>query len=375
MDGIAIFSAFLQGLGVVAFAVRLNELAVTQCTSPRWESVATASTFMVGAAVSMVFPLTFAPGVVFDLRHVFLVLAAPFGGWPAALLTAAATSGVRILQGGVGLYAGLVGIAISTAVGFAFAYGRKRRQYSLTEQAAIGLAASLSMTSIFLLPLPIALEVLERIAVPFALINLVGVMISADSLNRVRQRMSRERTLVRDTATDPLTGLSNRRVFDAKGPELAAAEMSRKGRYAIMVVDIDRFKSINDTFGHANGDMVLKQISTIVAACARDSDLVVRYGGEEIALVLPGCDEKGTAMIADRIRTGIENSVIELGGIKLKITASVGYTVVDNPGLGFWAAFEEADQALYRAKTGGRNRVEKAQVDLPKFTARPRKSA
>ncbi|MCK5749197.1 MAG: GGDEF domain-containing protein, partial [Oricola sp.] len=221
MDGIAIFSAFLQGLGIVAFAGRLHELAITRCTSPRWETAATALTFAVAAAVSMTFPLRFAPGIIFDLRHVFLILAGPFGGLPAALLTAAATGGLRFLEGGVGLYPGLAGIAISTTIGLGFAWLNGNRDYTLAKVSLLGLLSEVSITSLFVLPLPIALELLGRISIPIIIVNFVGVLIAAESLNRFRVQMHREESLARDSSTDPLTGLSNRRAFDVQGPELA----------------------------------------------------------------------------------------------------------------------------------------------------------
>ena len=308
----------------------------------------------------MTFPLRFAPGIIFDLRHVFLILAGPFGGLPAALLTAAATGGLRFLEGGVGLYPGLAGIAISTTIGLGFAWLNGNRDYTLAKVSLLGLLSSVSITSLFVLPLPIAMELLGRISIPIIIVNFVGVLIAAESLNRFRVQMHREESLARDSSTDPLTGLSNRRAFDVQGPELALNGIQKKGRYALMIIDIDRFKSINDTFGHASGDKVLKQVADAIASHARDDDLVVRYGGEEIALVLPGCDETRTAMIADRIREGIENSTVEVSGINLKVTVSIGYVVVDKPGMGFWSAFEQADSALYRAKNAGRNRVEKA---------------
>ena len=227
----------------------------------------------------------------------------------------------------------------------------------------LGLLASVSIASLFVLPLPVALTLMGHISIPIILVNFVGVLIAAESLNRFKLQLHREESLARDSSTDPLTGLSNRRAFDAQGPELALSGIQKKGRYALMIIDIDRFKSINDTFGHASGDKVLKQVADAIASHARDDDLVVRYGGEEIALVLPGCDETRTGMIADRIREGIENSTVEVGGINLKVTVSIGFVVVDKPGTGFWSAFEQADAALYRAKNAGRNRVEKALAD------------
>ncbi|WP_193176434.1 GGDEF domain-containing protein [Oricola nitratireducens] len=360
MNTFAIFSAFLQGLGIVAISMRLYEMAVAQCASKRCERTAASLTFVAGVIVSMGFPLNFSPGVVFDLRHVFLVMAASYGGVPAALLTAAAASGFRLMDGGIGLVSGLVGIGISTTIGLGLASLHKQRELSLLRLGLLGLAASLSLISVFLLPWSAATDIFQNIAAPFIAINLFGVIIAGETLNKFRKQVVREKALVRDTATDPLTGLANRRAFDVNGPEMARAEVEKGNRYAIMIVDVDNFKSINDTFGHANGDRVLCQICDIISANARGADLVARYGGEEIVLVLPGCDDAGTGSVADRIRSGVETGVFELQGIRLKVTVSIGYIVNADPMLSFQGAFDEADAALYRAKNAGRNRIEKA---------------
>ncbi|MFZ2099152.1 MAG: GGDEF domain-containing protein, partial [Oricola sp.] len=283
-----------------------------------------------------------------------------YGGWWVALLTAAAAAAFRLSAGGLGVESEIAGIAISTIAGLGLASLHKERDLSLLRLCLLGLAASLSLTSVFLLPLPIALEAFQKIAAPFMAINLFGVIIAGETLNKYRQQVVRERALMRDTVTDPLTGLANRRVFDTYGPELAKLGLQKGGHYAIMLIDIDNFKSINDTFGHGCGDTVLRQISDIIVENARDDDLVARFGGEEMVLVLPGCDDASTKRVADRIRTSIETEPFELEGIRLRVTVSVGYIVIDNPHTAFWKAFNEADSALYRAKNGGRNRVEKA---------------
>ena len=359
MNTFTIFSAFLQGLGIVAIAMRLHEMAITRCASQRCEKAAASITFMAGVIVSMGFPLNFAPGVTFDLRHVFLIIAASYGGWTAGLLTAGAAVAFRLWDGGLGIAAGLTGIAISTMFGLALSGFSAKRDLSLVRLGVLGLAASASLVSVFLLPWSVAMAVFDKIAVPFVLINLFGVVIAGESLNKYRKRIVREKALVRDNATDPLTGLANRRTFDLKGPEMALGEMQKKGRYAVVVIDIDNFKGINDTFGHACGDRVLRQVCDIISANARDGDLVARYGGEEIVLVLPGCDVARTQGVADRIRAGVEGAAFELEGIRLTVTVSIGYTVSDDPKKTFWTAFDEADAALYRAKSSGRNRIEK----------------
>lgn len=361
MSTFTIFSAFLQGLGIVAIAMRLHEMAIARCATETCDRIAASITFTAGVIVSMGFPLTFAPGVTFDLRHVFLVTAASYGGWTAGLLTAAAAAGFRLWAGGSGVTAGLAGIAISTVLGLAIASLNTRRDtISLPKLGILGLAASASLISMFLLPWSFALQVFERIAMPFAAMNVFGVLIAGESLNKCREQIVREKELVRDTATDPLTGLANRRIFDMKGPEIAQDEMRKRGLYAMMLIDIDNFKRINDSFGHVSGDRVLQRVCDIITANAREDDLVARYGGEEIVMVLPGCDETRTRHVADRIRAEIETAMIKLDGIQLAVTVSIGYVVNSDPEKDFWKTFDEADAALYRAKASGRNRVEKA---------------
>lgn len=360
MSTFTIFSAFLQGLGIVAVAMRLHEMAIARCGSNTCSRVAASITFMAGVIVSMGFPLTFAPGVTFDLRHVFLIIAASYGGWMAALLTAGAAAGFRLWAGGAGVAAGLAGIGVSTLLGLMLASLNHRREIiSLTKLGLLGLASSVSLATVFLLPWSFATQVFERIAVPFAAMNIFGVLIAGESLNRCRSQIVREKKLVRDTATDPLTGLANRRIFDLKGPELAYGGMRKQGQYAMMLIDIDNFKRINDTFGHVSGDRVLQRVCEIISANAREDDLVARYGGEEIVMVLPGCDEARTQSVAHRIRAGIETATIELDGIKLTVTVSIGYIVNRDPQKNFWQTFDDADAALYRAKSSGRNRVER----------------
>lgn len=360
MNTFAIFSAFLQGLGIVAIAMRLHEMAIAQCNSRHCERAAATVTFVAGVIVSMGFPLNFSPGVVFDLRHVFLVIAASYGGWSVALMTAAAAAMFRIWAGGAGMESELVGIAISTAAGLGLAKLHAELDLSLPRLILLGLAASLSLVSVFLLPLSTALDVFQTIAAPFMAINLFGVIIAGETLNKSRQQKVREIEMVKDIATDPLTGLANRRVFDTRGPEMAREEIARGGHYAIMLIDIDNFKSINDTFGHGCGDQVLRQICDIIAANARENDLVARFGGEEMVLVLPGCEDASTKSVADRIRHSIESEKFDLEGIRLRVTVSIGYIVVQDQRTPFWKAFNQADSALYRAKNSGRNRVEKA---------------
>ncbi len=124
------------------------------------------------------------------------------------------------------------------------------------------------------------------------------------------------------------------------------------------MIDLDHFKQINDTYGHLMGDRVLVEITEVVRNTLRDEDVLIRYGGEELLLVLPGADLKMGASIADRIRRLIEDMVIISENQKLKVTASMGVSAIpraftDNE----LQLIKAADDALYQAKAAGRNRV------------------
>jgi diguanylate cyclase (GGDEF)-like protein len=156
--------------------------------------------------------------------------------------------------------------------------------------------------------------------------------------------------------TDGLTGLLNHRSFQARAEE-ALAQARRYGRAcAVLLTDVDHFKSVNDTYGHPIGDQVLKGVAQILREKARDTDLVARYGGEEFAVIMPETDGKGALVIAERIREAVGEKVFptELG--PLQVTISVGIAAAPGNGTAKQELIDLADQCLYFAKRNGRNR-------------------
>ena len=158
------------------------------------------------------------------------------------------------------------------------------------------------------------------------------------------------------TRTDPLTGLYNRRHFIEQAPILISLSL-RQGRCTtFLMVDLDHFKRINDTYGHESGDRVLVQVAQVLRQAVRQCDLVIRHGGEEFLLLLPLTNCKGGATVAERIRHGVESLEIILDGKVCTVTVSIGgyaaRSIVD-----VQAAIVNADNALYQAKNGGRNQV------------------
>jgi two-component system cell cycle response regulator len=160
--------------------------------------------------------------------------------------------------------------------------------------------------------------------------------------------------------TDPLTQLLNRRALT----ERITAEMERALRYdstlALLMIDIDHFKKVNDTFGHLVGDDVLRDVGQLLLDTIRVSDIVARYGGEEFLILLPETDEAGAVSFAERIRTAVEDHAFARGGENppLRITSSVGVAVFPAARIeNVEDLLSRSDAALYRAKADGRNRV------------------
>ncbi|HBP16839.1 MAG TPA: hypothetical protein DEA08_03460 [Planctomycetes bacterium] len=160
---------------------------------------------------------------------------------------------------------------------------------------------------------------------------------------------------------DGLTGLLNRRAFD----EAFERELYRSAResepISIVLLDIDHFKTFNDTYGHLIGDEVLRHVAGKISGVLRTSDTVARFGGEEFVLILPSTNEEGARRVAERVRVVIAVSPLECDAGSLSVTASLGGLTTRAPRtkpLAPAPLLERADAALYRAKEGGRNRVE-----------------
>ncbi len=155
--------------------------------------------------------------------------------------------------------------------------------------------------------------------------------------------------------TDGLTGLFNHRTFQQKADESLAYSRRYGRKCSIILTDIDHFKSVNDTYGHPTGDLVLKGVAKIIKATARDTDLVARYGGEEFAIVMPETDMQGARAIAERIREAVKSEVFQTEMGPLKVTISLGVATVPDHGSEKQAIIDLADQCLYHAKRHGRN--------------------
>jgi diguanylate cyclase (GGDEF)-like protein len=171
-------------------------------------------------------------------------------------------------------------------------------------------------------------------------------------------------TVERQAVTDELTGLFNRRRFQ----EAMATEVERSKRFGqpvgLVLLDLDDFKAVNDTYGHQQGDLVLREVARVLRETSREIDEPARYGGEELAVVLPGTDLEGAYNLAERVRAGIEELALPLldGDGNLRVTASFGVATLPGSADDMRDLVAAADEALYRAKRAGKNRTVRAEA-------------
>jgi diguanylate cyclase (GGDEF)-like protein len=160
--------------------------------------------------------------------------------------------------------------------------------------------------------------------------------------------------------TDGLTRLSNKRYGLIRLEEAVYAASRYSTSLGLLMCDIDHFKRVNDTYGHPAGDKVLKEVGRRISSCVRKTDVAVRYGGEEFMLILPGANPDSLSIIGEKIRLVVSAKPVDLGatGVFLPLTVSVGIAAFHANGDGGEGLIARADAALYRAKEGGRNRVE-----------------
>ncbi len=187
-----------------------------------------------------------------------------------------------------------------------------------------------------------------------------------------KELMETNRKLEMLAITDGLTGLYNHRYLQDELVRAFDESLRYQRPLSLAIVDIDFFKKVNDTYGHAVGDEVLKDVSRLFGESIRTSDLAARYGGEEFAVIMPETDIDEAGAFAEKIRSLIEGTMFHTQGGDVKVTVSIGLGTVPHSRIHTpKELIVAADKALYRAKRGGRNQV---QAEKRKDVERPRKA-
>ncbi len=171
-------------------------------------------------------------------------------------------------------------------------------------------------------------------------------------------------TLREASLRDPMTGLHNRRYLQEYTEKIVAGTLRRGKKVGLVMCDLDYFKQVNDTHGHAVGDLVLKETSAIISRSVRESDIVIRFGGEEFLVVLLDVNEGEALTIAEKIRARVEATKIKVPDGTLSKTISLGVSEFPTDTGALWHCIKFADVALYKAKEGGRNRSVRFTADM-----------
>ncbi|KIL42753.1 diguanylate cyclase [Jeotgalibacillus alimentarius] len=304
--------------------------------------------------VLMQYSMSFGSTII-DLRHIPILLVAYYGGPIPAFTAMLLVIGGRFLIGFniSSIFALLLIVSITLSVLLIFRSTWKRRTKIFWALTVSNIIFTVIITFLLndLRSLPALISVYWSIsyAAGFAAFSTV------DYLRKNQALMERFKA---EATTDGLTGLHNVRKFDQVFNDLCLKAETKQERMALLFIDIDHFKQVNDTYGHNEGDLVLSELSQVLKRTVRSFDIVSRNGGEEFTVILPDCSLSKAKNISERIRQEVEkNTFILSSNEKINVTVSVGLASYRETTSEPKKLLQDADQALYKAKRTGRNKV------------------
>ena len=263
--------------------------------------------------------------------------------------------GIAESEGGRGILAALIVAAYTFFIARELGSERRKSVYSRTAAITVPILHA----TIFLLPIAIKTLMPQEIAQSWFEVFALETMIYAIGTAFIVLLIVKDRGIQihrHAASTDFLTGVFNRRAFLEHARRLCAHEAKRDAPVTVLMMDLDRFKSINDRFGHHVGDEAIKLFAATIAAQMRTDDIIGRIGGEEFAAIVPG-DAEVAKKIAERVRAGFEKAGVLIAGNAIGATVSIGAACAPAAEGALDALLGRADLALYRAKSEGRNRV------------------
>ncbi|MCT4779888.1 MULTISPECIES: diguanylate cyclase [Exiguobacterium] len=292
-------------------------------------------------------------GAKVDLRLVALVTAFYYGGWVSGGITMVAIIGARFIITPPGAYEGLILTAlICSALLVTASVYRRFASHTLKDYLIlIVIGIGYSLPALYLLT-----ETFTRfleISLVYIIFILLGGYVTYRFLQELRKHFQFVQMQQELALTDGLTNLANRRKLD----ETLASYDKDGFAFSVLIVDIDFFKSVNDTYGHDGGDVVLRQLSHLLEHCCPDQAMVGRYGGEEFVLLLPDITLKEAVRLGETIRSACADQHFVFSTYPaFHVTLSIGAASSDQGETSF-EVVQKADQSLYQAKQTGRNKV------------------
>lgn len=310
--------------------------------------------FGAAAALSMHAPITLADGFILDLRNLFVGIAAAFFGVLTGLFTLLLALVMRISIGGDGVMFAIPATAIVTIMGLTWRrYFWQESYQSKRSLALLGAMVSCHLLVGSFLPTALRAKFFLEIVPIITVMNIVGAVVLGRMLKREYDLLRQEKALETAATTDPLTQLINRRQLEDLFIKLGKDHL--RGR-AILFFDIDNFKDVNDTFGHATGDATLTETTRRIQKCLRPTDIFSRLAGDEFVIVLPDVALSEAKIIAERCRIAVSRGKFNIGTDVFDVSISIGARWTQSA-TSFSNDLSHADIALYKAKAMGRNCV------------------
>ncbi|MBK5240472.1 diguanylate cyclase [Clostridium sp.] len=306
--------------------------------------------------ILMLFTIDITTGVILDFRHISIILAALYGGAFASIIAGITISIFRIVYFGVSTSA-IIAASNMFLVAVVCAILSKLNLNNLKKFNYMNFISSIIISVTFLLVIK------DSTTLIFTLLNFgvasfsIGILAYYIS-NYMHTSIKLLNRLKQESTIDFLTGLNNVRQFDNTLNQSFLNVIDKNERLSILIIDIDFFKKVNDTYGHLSGDAVLHQLGTLLSISSRSFDTVSRIGGEEFSVILPDCPSHQAIEVAERLRVSVETyQFIISDEVKINITISIGAATYPDNVADLDNLINEADNALYSAKRTGRNKV------------------
>ncbi|RFU61995.1 diguanylate cyclase [Peribacillus glennii] len=306
--------------------------------------------------VLMHFGIQLNDGVLIDLRSIPMMLAAFVGGWVPTFTATAIIIVFRLVLYPI-TFSSLNNIYVLGFSAIIFTLICNSRMSAKRKWVLMPLSFIIILASTFYIVIPefetaIIIFVQYASAIAFASF---GAYIIKSYLSRNDENYEKVKLA---SKKDHLTGLNNVRSFDQAIGSFFSSAKAQEIDLSLLVIDIDHFKQINDTYGHPAGDKVIKKVAQLLLLSCRSVDFVSRNGGEEFSIIMPDCDTDSCQVIAERIRKAVDKSTSRISEVELQVSVSIGYaTAVQDNIVSVADLIDKADQGLYKAKQRGRNRV------------------
>ncbi|MCA0970871.1 diguanylate cyclase [Halobacillus litoralis] len=293
--------------------------------------------------------------VIVDLRHIPVILVAYYGG-PIPGFAAMTLTIIGRLFFGINTESMLALVFIVATTVFTLLIKRFR----LPQKQKVFLAVTFSNITycVMISFLSVSTLTLATLMISYMTISYTAGFLSFYIIEYVRRSQRMFRTYQNEASKDGLTGLNNVRQFDQIFNLISLDAEHRDEKLSLAYIDIDHFKDVNDTYGHREGDQILKQLSDILKNSVRSIDVISRNGGEEFTAILVDCSKERGILVSEKIRKNVEKHPFVLtNGATIKITVSVGIACYRDTTFTREGLIEDADKALYEAKRSGRNKV------------------